>query len=355
MLATGRIEDAGRCLRTFASHRKNGIVPNVFDDRTGEPQYNTADASLWFILGACAYRKAVGSGGDRSTWDGLLAPACLDIVSHYRRGTDFNIAMDPLDKLITAGTSATQLTWMDAKRDGVTFTPRHGKAVEINALWHAALLELGLAIHDSDPGMGANLRDLGQTVGKSFAKVFWNAGAGCLFDCLTPAEGGPGWNPCTEVRPNQIFAVSLPHSPLSADQQRSVLKIVRERLLTPFGLRTLDPSHPNYRGRYEGNLFERDRAYHNGTAWPWLLGPFAEAVLRVGGFSDAAKRDARAAVEPVLSQLVGANPMGVADGPRGCFGQIAEIYDGDAPQRPQGCPAQAWSVAELLRVMLMIC
>ncbi len=353
MLATGRVDDAGRCLRTFASHRKNGIVPNVFDDRTGEPQYNTADASLWFILGACAFRRAIGSG-DRSLWDGLLAPACLDIISHYRRGTDFNIAMDPQDKLITAGTSATQLTWMDAKRDGVTFTPRHGKAVEINALWHSALLELGEAIHDADASMGAHLRDLGETVGRGFRAEFWNASAGCLYDCLTPVDGGPGWRPSTEIRPNQLFAISLPHSPLSIEQQRSVLAVIRAKLLTPCGVRTLDPGDPNYRARYEGNLFERDRAYHNGTAWPWLLGPFAEATLRVGNFSEAAIREARAALGPILSEMLGGPDRLGDSNPRGCLGQIAEIYDGDAPQRPQGCPAQAWSIAEVLRVMLLV-
>jgi predicted glycogen debranching enzyme len=352
MLATGRLEDARRTLLAFASHRRNGIVPNVFNDRTGEPEYNTVDASLWFILGACAYRKrALAAGGGRAAWDGHLGPACLDIVGCYRRGTDFNIAMDPQDKLITAGTGATQLTWMDAKRDGVTFTPRHGKAVEINALWHAALLELGEAVRDSDAAMGASLRDLGMAAGKSVATLFWNERLGCLYDCLTPVDNGPGWMPSAEIRPNQLFAVSLPGSPLTIEQQRSLLAVVRERLLTPFGVRTLEPGAPGYRGRYEGNLFERDRAYHNGTAWPWLLGPYAEAVLRVGGFSDAARKEARGVLEPILAEMSISAKRG---GPLGCVGQIAEIYDGDAPQRPQGCPAQAWSVAELLRVMVMI-
>jgi predicted glycogen debranching enzyme len=350
MLATGRLDEAKRTLLAFASHRRNGIVPNVFNDRTGEPEYNTVDASLWFILGACAFRKATVKG-DRAAWDGHLAPACLDIVSCYRRGTDFNIAMDPQDKLITAGTSATQLTWMDARRDGVTFTPRHGKAIEINALWHAALCELGEAIRDTDAAMGASLRDLAAAVGKSIRTLFWNERMGCLYDCLAPSDGGsPGWTPTQDVRPNQLFAVSLAPSPLTIEQQRGVLTVVRERLLTPYGVRTLDPADPNYRGRYEGNLFERDRAYHNGTAWPWLLGPYAEAVLRVGGFTDAARREARGVLEPILAEMSISPTRG---GPRGCVGQIAEIYDGNAPQRPQGCPAQAWSVAEVLRVTLM--
>jgi predicted glycogen debranching enzyme len=349
LLSTGRLDDAKRTLLAFASHRKNGIVPNVFHDQTGEPEYNTADASLWFILGACAFRRA---GGDRATWDGLLAPACLDIISHYRRGTDFNIAMDPQDKLITAGTNATQLTWMDAKRDGVTFTPRHGKAVEINALWHAALRELSIAVHDADSILAANLNDLAGVIATSFRAQFWNAKLGCLHDTLTPADGAaPAWIPQPDIRPNQLFAVSLPHSPLSIEQQRSVLTCVRERLLTPYGLRTLDPADPRFIGRYEGNLFERDRAYHNGTAWPWLLGPYAEALLRVGGFSEQSRKEARAALQPILAEMRG---VPTRSGPCGCLGQIAEIYDGGSPQRPQGCPAQAWSIAEALRVMLMI-
>ena len=158
------------------------------------------------------------------------------------------------------------------------------------------------------------------------------------------------WVPQPDIRPNQLFAVSLTHSPLTPEQQRSVLACVRERLLTPYGLRTLDPADPRYLGRYEGNLFERDRAYHNGTAWPWLLGPYAEAVLRVGNFSDESKIEARGALQPILAEM---NSSPTRSGPCGCIGQIAEIYDGGAPQRPQGCPAQAWSIAETLRVMLL--
>lgn len=350
MLCTGRFDDARRTLQAFAAHRRAGIVPNVFDDRSGKPEYNTVDASLWFILGCCAYLTRTG---DRATFDGALGPACIDIVSHYRRGTDFNIAMDPMDKLITAGTNATQLTWMDARRDGVTFTPRHGKAVEINALWHAALRELSAAVAPADAGAGANLHDLAEAVNRSFRGAFWNAADNCLFDVLTPGDGRgggrEGWSPSREIRPNQVFALSLPHSPLSPDQQHAVLACIRDRLLTPMGLRTLAPGSPGYRARYEGNLFERDAAYHNGTAWPYLLGPYAEAVLRVGGFSDAARREARAALKPLVDQMT----IPSAD-TGGCIGQIAEIFDGESPQRSQGCPAQAWSVAETLRVWLML-
>lgn len=348
LIATGRLEEAGRTLSAFASHRRNGIVPNVFNDQTGRPEYNTVDASLWFILGCCAYFKA---STDRTLWDGQLLPACLDIVSCYRKGTDFNIAMDPQDKLVTAGTSATQLTWMDAKRDGVAFTPRHGKPVEVNALWFAALKELSLATRGTDGAISANLGDLAEATGKSFRAKFWNAEAGCLFDVLTPSGEGAGWKAMPEIRPNQLFAVSLPHSPLSPEQQRGVLSVMREKLLTPYGVRTLAPASTGYQSRYEGDMWSRDRAYHNGTAWPWLLGAYAEGVLRVGAFSAAARREAHGVLEPIIRELMG---QSTRTAQRGCIGQIAEVYDAEPPQRPQGCTAQAWSVAEVLRVMLMV-
>lgn len=346
MLATGRFDDAKKTLLAFANHRRNGIVPNVFNDQTGRPEYNTVDASLWFLLGACEYLEKTG---DRATWDGSLAPACLDIVAHYRKGTDFHIAMDPLDKLITAGSVATQLTWMDARRDGVTFTPRHGKAVEINALWCSALRSLAVALAPSDATASANLSDLAAAAARSFAARFWNPTRSCLYDALTPADASAAWTPVDELRPNQLLAVSLPHSPLPVEQQRAVVASVRTHLLTPRGVRTLDPAHADFCPRYEGNLFERDRAYHNGTAWPWLLGPYAEAVMRVAGHTHESKSEARAVLMPLIDDLRGLR----TDVLGGCIGQIAEIYDAVEPQRPQGCTAQAWSVAEILRVYLL--
>ena len=352
MLATGRFDDARATLLAFATHRKNGLIPNMFNDQTGEAEYNTADASLWFIHAACAF---VDASGDRAAWREHLAPACLDIVAHHRKGTDFNIAMDPFDKLITAGTNATQLTWMDARRDGVVFTPRHGKAVEINALWIGALNRLAAAIAPDDPRHSANLNDLGNAASASFRRSFWNPDAGCLFDCLTPSDserGQAAWIPDATIRPNQIFAVSLPHSPLTIEQQRAVVACVRQRLWTERGVRTLDPASTRYRGRYEGNLFQRDGAYHQGTAWPWLLGALTEAVLRVGGFSATAKKDALSLIRPILDGLAGGTDKR-ANLP-GAFGHVAEIFDGDPPQRIQGCPAQAWSVAEILRVLVLV-
>jgi glycogen debranching enzyme len=351
MLMTGRHDEARRTLTAFASHRRRGLIPNVFDDRTGEPEYNTVDASLWFIHACCTYLDVTR---DASTFTSLLAPACLDIIAHYRKGTDFNIAMDPMDKLITAGSASTQLTWMDARRDGVTFTPRHGKAVEINALWHSALRELSRTLAPTDSITSANIRELADSAARSFRSAFVHPSRPGLYDGLTPIDSGShaAWQPIDEIRPNQIFAVSLPHSPLPREQQFRVVESVRTHLLTPMGLRTLAPGSPNYRPRYEGTLFERDSAYHNGTAWPWLLGPFAEALLRVADFSAAAKAEARAALQPLIDQMSCPWP-GPCNGHLGCLNQIAEIYDAEPPQRPQGCTAQAWSVAETLRVWIL--
>lgn len=355
MLVTGRLDEALATLLAFAAHRRDGLIPNVFDDRTGQAEYNTVDAPLWFIQSACSWLEA---GGERAAWRERLAPVCLDIIAHYRKGIggEANIAMDPFDRLVTAGTGATQLTWMDARRDGVVFTPRHGKAVEVNALWISGVRRLSDALAPDDPQQAANLNDLAESAARSFRAAFWNEQDRCLYDVLAPSdsERGPvAWRPDASIRPNQVFAVSLPHSPLTAEQQAAVVSCVRSRLCTPRGVRTLDPADPRYRARYEGSLFDRDGAYHQGTAWPWLLGPLAEAVLRSGGFSAQARREALDLLRPLLDTL---DPAKFTPGPRGggCPGQIAEIYDGGEPQRPQGCPAQAWSVAEVLRVLTLI-
>ncbi|MBL8991429.1 MAG: glycogen debranching enzyme family protein [Phycisphaerae bacterium] len=343
LLTTGRFAEARSVLLTFAHARRDGLVPNVFDDYTGQPHYNTVDASLWFIHAACRYLVRTG---DRATFETELLPACRDVVAAYERGTRDGIGADPADGLIAAGSESTQLTWMDAKRDGVTFTPRHGKAVEINALWHHGLLSLAAAL---GPGGGAEAdrwRQMAARVAASFRAKFWNASAACLYDTIAPGPGGAE-APQADVRPNQIFAASLRHSPLEEPMRRAVVQSVRSRLLTPLGVRTLDPADWRYKGRYRGRMFERDAAYHNGTAWPWLLGPLAEAVLRTGRYGPGACAEARAILAPALASLDGA-----------CPGQLPEVVDGDdlpnEPQRPGGCPAQAWSVAEVLRVSVLI-
>ncbi len=341
-LATGRFEEARPVLETFAGARKNGLVPNVFNDRTGMAEYNTVDASLWFLHAACEYLRL---SGDRAGFDGPIRAACLDIIEHYQRGTDFGIRMDPADGLIAAGDQHSQLTWMDAKRDGTVFTPRHGKAVEINALWHHGLMSVARAIEKDDPRKAAALKAIAVKAGTSFRAMFWNPTLRCCHDVLTPAARG-AWKADSRSRPNQVFAASLEYSPLTPDQRAAVIRCVKKSLLTPVGLRTLDAADPGYKGRYEGTMWERDAAYHNGTVWPWLLGAYAEAVMRVGGFSPAAKAEARDALRPLIDTLDGWS-----------MGQLPEVYDADGtaerPRRPGGCMAQAWSVAETLRVWLM--
>ncbi|MEL6329612.1 MAG: amylo-alpha-1,6-glucosidase [Planctomycetota bacterium] len=342
MLATGRHAEAFKTLAVFARHRRRGLIPNRFDDYSGPAHYNTVDASLWFLHAAAEYRLA---SGDHAGYEAELAPAALDIIDAYRRGTDYGIAMDPLDALISAGGPETQLTWMDAQRDGVVFTPRFGKAVEINALWHNGLVATARAIEGQDAARARELTELAARVRESFNERFVDPEGEGLFDCVVPrpdsSGAGRAWHAVREIRPNQIFAVSLPHGPLDAERAAGVVGCVRERLFTPKGLRTLSSEHEKYVGRLEGSMFNRDAAYHNGTVWPWLAGPFAEAVMRVGGFDEPSRAEARAILEPLVAELDAGYP-----------GAIAEIFDGDEtpPQRPDGCIAQAWSVAETLRV-----
>ncbi len=343
MLACGRFEDAMGCLRTFAAHVDRGMIPNRFDDYGGPPEYNTIDASLWFLHACDRY---VRDSGDRAGFESELKRACLEIIDHYIKGTRDGIRMDPGDALIAGGDETTQLTWMDAKRDGVVFTPRHGKCVEINALWHHGLCAVAGLVEKAEPGRAAELRALAQRVRASFVAKFWDGPGGKLWDCLQP-DGSGVERPVPQVRPNMLFAVSLEHSALSGEQQRAVVACATHHLLTPLGLRTLSPRDPGYRRAFAGDMMTRDAAYHNGTVWPWLIGSYCEALLRSEGFSDAARARARGAVEPLLRMFNGDS-----------VGQLFEVYDGDADQHgsraPGGCMAQAWSVAEVLRVALML-
>lgn len=342
LLSTRRFEEARSVLATFASHRRNGLIPNLFNDQTGEAEYNTADASLWFLHAACEYLRA---SDDTEGFETLLKPACLDIIDAYREGTEFNIRMDPVDGLIMAGDTTTQLTWMDAKRDGIVFTPRHGKPVELSALWYSGLMGVAAAIKRFQSSRAVQLEQMAKRTGEHLKVMFWNQKNACMNDVLEPGANGT-WKPGVQIRPNQIFAVSLPRSALGADQQAAVVKAVKAHLLTPRGLRTLDPADPRYKERYRGPMRERDAAYHNGTVWPWLLGPLAESVMRAGKFSTKSKIEARSLLMPLVGKLDSL-----------CPGQLPEVYDAEDtaadPARPGGCPAQAWSVAETLRVLLM--
>jgi predicted glycogen debranching enzyme len=343
LLSCGRMTEALQVLRTFAGTVKDGLIPNVFDDYTGAAQYNTVDAPLWFVHAACSYLLA--SGDQRAFADELL-PACTQILHAYADGTINNIGMDPEDHLIAAGDHTTQLTWMDAKRDGVVFTPRHGKPVEINALWHHALVTLAEVARPYDDELSFWCRQLAPRVAASMLR-FWNPAKQCLHDVLPHRGEGPQ-GLMSEIRPNQLFAVSLGSCAFAASQQRSIVEVCMRELLTPLGVRTLAPGEPAYRGRFRGRMFERDAAYHNGTAWPWLLGPMAEALCRAHGFIDGSIAQARGILRPTIDALHNY-----------CLGQVAEVYDGDhnapdAMQQPGGCPAQAWSIAEVLRVSILL-
>ncbi len=341
LLATGRTREARAALEAFASLCRDGLIPNCFDNATGHAEYNTVDASLWFIHALDAY---VAATGDRDALRARCGRAAHEIIDAYRAGTRFSIAMQD-DALIAAGSPDTQLTWMDARRDGIVFTPRFGKPVEINALWIHALRSLARR----DDTRARELNALADRAAASFIEQFWNPRTDSLIDVLTPDASGT-WRASNETRPNQIFAASLERSPLSMSQRAGVVKRVVSLLATPMGVRTLSPSDPGYQGRYQGSLFERDRAYHNGTAWPFLLGPLAEATLRADAFSPRSRINAIDLLTPAARSLL-------TNTPHACVGQLAEVFDADStpaePQRPGGCVAQAWSIAEILRAWLL--
>ncbi|MBN1179293.1 MAG: amylo-alpha-1,6-glucosidase [Anaerolineae bacterium] len=328
-LATGRFDVAARILRTFAHYVDRGMLPNRFPDTGAQPEYNTVDATLWYVEALRATHAATGD-------DDLLRdlfPVLDEIVDWHLRGTRYGIHVDPADGLVAAGEPGVQLTWMDAKVDDWVVTPRIGKPVEINALWYNALR----AMADLAPRVGQSPERyvaLARQARAGFER-FWNAEAGYCYDVL---DGPAGHDPA--LRPNQLFAVSLPHSPLAPERQRAVVDACARHLLTPHGLRSLTPHDPAYVGQYGGDRRQRDAAYHQGTVWGWLIGPFVTAHLRV--YDD--REQARAFLLPLLDQL---SDHGV--------GTISEIFDGDPPFTPRGCIAQAWSVAEMLRVFDVLC
>jgi predicted glycogen debranching enzyme len=329
-LPTGKPEVARSILRVFAKHVDQGMLPNRFPDAGETPEFNTVDATLWFFEAAHAY---LAYTGDLEFLRNQLYPVFADIISWHARGTRYGIKMDS-SGLLSSGEPGVQLTWMDAKVGDWVVTPRRGKPVEIQALWYNALCIMDdLAGRFGDEAGQKRYRNMATPASLSFNRLFWNEKDGCLYDVV---NGGPP--PDASIRPNQIIAVSLPHSMLPPERARSVVEKVQQHLLTPYGLRSLAPSDPQYRGRYTGGPAQRDGAYHQGTVWPWLLGPFVTAYVKVNEASDAARRQAAEWLEPLKEHL--------SDGG---LGHISEILDGDAPQRPCGCVAQAWSVAEVLR------
>jgi predicted glycogen debranching enzyme len=323
LLSTGRFDRAKSLLTTFAQAADEGMIPNRFDDYSDTAYFNSIDASLWFINAAFQYLDRTDDSG---TFTQHLLPVIRWIISSYHKGTRFGIHADT-DGLITAGTEETQLTWMDAKYDGVAITARYGKAVEVNALWYNSLCLIAQFYNDRDPQNAEHYKSMADIVRDGFGKAFWNAQSGYLNDCILP-----NGQVDSTLRPNQIFAVSLAFSPLTLQQQKSVVHAVQADLLTPYGLRTLSPNDSRYKGTHLGPQQQRDNAYHQGTVWPYLIGPFVEAWLKVNNRTRKNKRKAAKFIQPLLQHLT----------EDGCLGQLCEIFDGDDPQKPRGCFAQAW-------------
>ncbi|MGQ0560513.1 MAG: amylo-alpha-1,6-glucosidase [Gemmatimonadota bacterium] len=327
-LATGRYREAGYILRTFGHHIRDGLIPNMFPDGRTEGLYHTADATLWFFHAIDRYLDHTQEEAMRK----LMLPRLLDIVEHHERGTDFGIGVDAADGLLVQGAPNYALTWMDAKCDDWVVTPRRGKAVEINALWYNALCVLEKLLRQA--GDQAHAHEIAQRAARvkiSFNRRFWYREGSYLYDVV---DGDSGDDPA--CRPNQVFAISLPHPVLDNARWQAVADVVEKKLLTPFGLRSLAPDHPDYQTNYHGDLRTRDGAYHEGTVWGWLIGPFVDMWIKL---YPERRREARAFLLGLVDHL---DDFGV--------GSVAEIFDAEPPHRPRGCIAQAWSVAELLRV-----
>jgi predicted glycogen debranching enzyme len=331
-LPTGKYNVARSILRTFAKHVDQGMLPNRFPDAGETPEYNTVDATLWFFEAARAF---LAYTGDLEFVRSELYPVFADIISWHVRGTRYGIKVDA-SGLLSSGEPGVQLTWMDAKVGDWVVTPRRGKPVEVQALWYNALCIMeDLARKFGDEAGQKRYRNMATVASWSFNRLFWNENTGCVYDVTNGAPPDP------TIRPNQIFAVSLTHTMLSLERARSVVQKVKEHLLTPYGLRSLAPGDPQYRGHYTGGPADRDGAYHQGTAWPWLMGPFITAYVKVNEGSEAARRQASEWLTPLRGHLED-----------GGLGHISEVLDGDSPQQPAGCMAQAWSVAEILRTLV---
>ncbi len=335
-LTTGRHLEAGYILRTFARHVRDGLIPNLFPEGDREGLYHTADATLWFFHALQRYLQVTGD------WETIrvLLPTLLEIVSHHLSGTRFGIGVDPQDGLLRQGAEDYALTWMDAKvaiEPGSPWvvTPRRGKAVEINALWYNALKLLeGWATELGEPESARNLAHHAERCRESFNRRFWYAEGGYLYDVVDGVlDGEPGDDPA--CRPNQVFAISLDHPVLGRERWEPVMDVVTERLLTPVGLRSLAPGHPDYWATYDGDLRARDAAYHQGTVWGWLIGPYVDAWLKLHPEDPTQARRFLEGFVPHLGEA--------------CLGSISEVFDAEEPYTPRGCAAQAWSVAEVLR------
>ena len=330
-LCTKRFKEAEEILLTFARYIRHGIVPNMFPDDNMLPLYNTVDASLWYFYAVYQYLHYNPAAEAEAFVKEQIFPHLKEIISAYEKGTDFSIYMED-DGLIHAGSGLDQITWMDVRVGDWVATPRHGKPVEINALWYNALRIMESLCEKFDEDASA-YRTRANQVKESFNAKFWDSSNQCLFDVVDGDE------PDDHIRPNQIYAVSLPFSLLPEEQEKAVVALVEKELFVGCGLRSLAPDHPDYHGIYCGALAKRDAAYHQGTAWGFLLGGFFSAYMKVNHHSSSAAENAVHMLEPVRKHLTDS----------GCIGSISEIFDGDAPHNPRGCYAQAWSVGEVLR------
>src|SRR5450432_1446586 len=327
-LCTGRFQTAHFILHSFARYTRNGLIPNLFPEGSQEGLYHTADATLWFFH---ALDRYLAYTSDHETLR-LLLPTLEKIMDAHIQGTEFGIGVDPADGLLRQGKEGFALTWMDALCDGWVVTPRRGKAVELNALWFNALtLMAEWVTSERSAGAAARYLDLAETAKRSFNRLFWNEAKGRLFDVVD----GPEQAQDDAFRPNQIFAISLPHPVLDPAHWAAVVDGVAEALLTPVGLRSLAPGEPDFKATYHGDLRTRDAAYHQGTVWSWLIGPFVDAWIKVHPESRAGARKLLHGLREHLGQA--------------CIGSVSEIFDAAGPFRPRGCIAQAWGVAELLR------
>lgn len=328
-LVQGKFEEAREILLSYAQYVSKGMIPNRFPDYGETPEYNTVDASLWFINAIYQYLRFAK---DFKIIQKNLYGVLKEIVEYYRKGTRFNIYMDT-DGLVYAGTEGVQLTWMDAKAGDWVVTPRRGKAVEINALWYNGLKIMSFFAREMRlMNESAEYNTLALRVYESFNSLFWFEDGQYLYDYIDDASKN------SAIRPNQIFAVSLPYSMVSLAKQRSIINIVQEHLLTPYGLRSLSPKDKDYIGRYCGNVYERDRAYHQGTVWAWLIGPYISAYARAYAGQKDTTTSVKELFKPFYTHLFEAG-----------LGTISEIFDGDPPHTPRGCISQAWSVGEILR------
>lgn len=345
-LETGRFDDAKSILQSFAKTIKNGLLPNLFPEDGKAPTYDTADAALWYFYAVYNYLKYVDTDEAWKFVEDEIYPVLQEIMGAYRKGTLFSIGMDD-DALMRAGSGESSVTWMDVKIEGKAVTPRCGKPVEINALWYNALMSMeeisrGIArrTHNKPENYLAyagGCSQLAVWVKEAFNTEFWYDEGGYLYDVIDDDSKD------TTFRPNQIFAVSLPFTMLDIEKEKSIVKAVKDKLYVGVGLRSLSKEDENYQGIYAGSKSDRDRAYHQGTAWGFLLGPFIEAYLKVGGHSAQAIEEAKAMFEPVERHLV-----------EGCIGTISEIFDGDEPNKAKGCFAKAVSVGEILRAYALL-